>query len=57
MIKTVTIAKTHYDALKRRVAYGRTLSEVIIFDAVRDNGGKGIRARDLLKTLDSLSRK
>jgi len=30
-------------------------NENIIFDAVRDNGGKGIRAEDLLKILNKLN--
>jgi len=50
MVQMITIPKAHYNALKRQAA------EYTVFDAIRDNGGKGIRARDLLKALNGLRR-
>lgn len=59
----VTISKARFNILKRdAAAYRRMIiaadedatTETVVFDAIRDNDGKGIKASELLKSLGAL---
>jgi len=56
----VTIAKRTYDRLKREAAAWRNAvgpsDHGVLFDAARDNGGKGIRAEEFVHVLEKLVR-
>ncbi len=54
----VTIAKRTYNRLKREAAAWRHVigpsNDGVIFDAVRDNGGRGISAEKFARILEKL---
>ncbi len=51
-IKIIKYPKNKYlsETLRMEIDLNK-LGEYIVFDAIRDNGGKGIKARDLLKAI------
>ncbi len=54
----VTISKQKYDALKREATAWRHVvgapNDGIIFDAARDNGGRGISAKEFARVLKKM---
>lgn len=55
---TVTISKQKYELLKREATAWRhaigPVSDTVIFNAVRDNGGKGVPIKKFIRTLRKL---
>ncbi|MEK7480017.1 MAG: hypothetical protein AAB665_01865 [Patescibacteria group bacterium] len=58
MVGKVTISRQKYDELKRQAAAWRyamgTSDKTVVFNAVRDNGGEGIKAGILAEKLRTL---
>ena len=56
----ITITKKKYEELRRQAAAWRRATgdsqKSVVFNAVRDNGGKGVPVRTFIKILEKLQR-